>query len=89
MKWDIKNVFKNVLVALYYQWLLGVIWKNKYYKEICLSFGLSTALFIFNLFSEGLYWILVSYLRWSLVHYFKQLRQRISRWVVKKEHTTR
>lgn len=55
MKWDIKDVFKNVSVALYYQWLLGFIRKNKYYKEICLSFGLSIALFIFNLFGEGLY----------------------------------
>ena len=32
-------------------------------------FDLSTALFIFNLFGEGLHWILVSYLRWILVHY--------------------
>ncbi len=34
-----------------------------------MSFGLSTAPFIFNLFGEGLHGILVSYLRWILVHY--------------------
>lgn len=69
MKRDIKDAFKNVPVALHHQWLLGFRWKNKYYKETYLSFGLSTAPFIFNLFGEGLHWILLSYLRWALVHY--------------------
>ncbi len=32
-------------------------------------FGLLTARFIFNLFGEGFHWILVSYLRWTFVHY--------------------
>lgn len=32
-------------------------------------FGLLTVPFIFNLFGEGLHWILVSYLGWILVHY--------------------
>ncbi len=34
-----------------------------------MSFGLSTAPFIFNFFGKGLHWILASYLCWILVHY--------------------
>ncbi len=68
-KRDVKDAFRNLPVALQHQWLLGFKWRNKHYKEPCLSFGLSTAPFIFNLFGEGLHWILVSYLRWILVHY--------------------
>lgn len=32
-------------------------------------FSLCTAPFIFNLFSKGLHWLLVSFLRWILCHY--------------------
>ena len=63
LKQDVKDVFRNVPVAPHQQWLLGFMWKGRYYKKTCLLFGLSTASFIFNLFREGLYWILVSYLR--------------------------
>lgn len=62
IKRGIKNAFKNVLVALHYQWLLDFMWKNKYYKETYFLFSLSRALFIFNLFGESLHWILISYL---------------------------
>ncbi len=30
---------------------------------------MATALFIFNLFAEALYWIIASFLRWVLCHY--------------------
>ncbi len=69
LKRDVKDAFRNVPVVPQHQWLLGFKWRNKHYKETCLSFGMSTAPFIFNLFGEGLHWILVSYLRWILVHY--------------------
>ncbi len=69
LKQDVKDAFRNVPVAPHQQWLLGFMWEGRYYKETYLSFGLSTAPFIFNLFGEGLHWILVSYLRWILVHY--------------------
>lgn len=69
MKRDIKDAFRNISVAPHHQWLLVFTWRNKYYKETCLLLGLSTAPFIFNLFGKGLYWILVSHLRWTLVHY--------------------
>lgn len=63
IKRDVKDAFGNVPVAPQHQWLLDFRWTNKFYKETCLSFGLVTALFIFNLFEEGLHWILASYLR--------------------------
>lgn len=69
LKRDVKDAFRSVPVTPYQQWLLGFMWKGKYYKQIYLSFALSTAPFIFNLFGEGLHWILVSYLRWALVYY--------------------
>lgn len=36
---------------------------------MCLLFSFLTASVIFNLFSKGLHWILISYLGWVLVHY--------------------
>ncbi len=60
---DVKDTFRNILVAPHYQWLLGFRWCRKFYKEKCLSFGLATAPFIFNLFAEALHWIIVSFLR--------------------------
>lgn len=55
LKRDIKDAFKTILVALYYQWLLGFMWKNRYYKETYLSFGLATARFLFNFFAKSLH----------------------------------
>ncbi len=69
LKRDVKDAFKNVPVASHQQWLLGFMWEERYYKETCLSFGLSTTPFIFNFFGKSLHWVLVSYLRWILVHY--------------------
>ena len=66
---DVKDTFKNILVAPHHQWLLGFRWCRKFYKETCLSFGLATALFIFNLFAKALQWIIVSFLRWVICHY--------------------
>lgn len=69
LKRDVKDAFRNVPVAPQHQWLLGFSWKGKFYKETCLSFGLCTAPFIFNLFGEGLHWLLVSFLSWILCRY--------------------
>lgn len=69
IKRNMKHAFRNMLVALHHQWLLGFIWKKRYYKEIYLLFGLTTALFIFKFFGKSLHWILVFFLYWVLVHY--------------------
>ena len=58
MKRDIREAFRMVPIASYQQWLLGFSWDGQYYYETCLSFGLRTAPFIFNLFTEALQWIL-------------------------------
>lgn len=58
LKRDVKDAFRNVPVAPQHQWLLGFKWGEKFYKETCLSFGLATAPFIFNLFAEALHWII-------------------------------
>jgi hypothetical protein len=71
LKRDIKNAFRNISIAFHNQWLLSFSWKNKYYKEICLLFELSTASFIFNLFVEDLDWILIFFLQWKLRHYLE------------------
>ena len=63
LKRDVKDVFRNVPVAPQHQWLLGFRWGEKFYKEMCLLFGLATAPFIFNLFAEALHWIIACYLR--------------------------
>lgn len=38
--------------------LLGFHWNHTVYSENCLPFGLRTAPFLFNLFAEGLHWML-------------------------------
>ena len=58
IKRDIKEAFRIVPVASHQQWLLSFSWNGQHYCETCLSFGLRTAPFIFNLFAEALYWIL-------------------------------
>ena len=58
VKRDIKDAFRMVLVAPHQQWLLGFQWNGVYYMETCLPFGLRSAPFLFNLFGEGLEWLL-------------------------------
>jgi reverse transcriptase-like protein len=70
MKRDLKDAFRNIPVALQMQWLLGFQWENVFYIERCLPFGLATAPFLFNLFAEGLHWILQSWLQWDLLDHY-------------------
>ena len=64
---SLQRIFNTV--AHYIQWLLGFLWRGRYYQEICLPFGLCTAPFIFNLFAEAFHWILELDLYWSVDHY--------------------
>jgi hypothetical protein len=67
---DIKDAFRNIPVAPADRPLLALSWDSKIYIECCLPFGLATAPFIFNLFAEGLNWLLTAYLPVaSIVHY--------------------
>ncbi len=69
LKRDVKDAFRNVSIASQHQWLLGFRWGGKFYKETCLSFGLATAPFIFNLIAKALYLLIASFLQWVLCHY--------------------
>ena len=70
VKRDIKDAFRNVPVAPHNQWLLGFEWNGQHYKEAALPFGLATAPFLFNLFAEGLHWILATFLCWQRLHHY-------------------
>lgn len=72
-KHDLKDAFRTIAVAPSQYWLLGFFWLGIWYTETCLSFGLRTAPFIFNLFAEAFHWILLSsapaWWKLQLVHY--------------------
>ena len=70
IKRDIKDAFRNVLVAVQHQWLLGFEWDGTFYKETCLPFGLATAPTIFNLFADAFEWMLRFYLQWDLTAHY-------------------
>ena len=70
IKRDIKDAFRNIPIAPADRPLVAFSWEDKTYVECCLPFGLTTAPFIFNLFAEGLNWLLSAYLPLaSIVHY--------------------
>ncbi|ODA75794.1 hypothetical protein RJ55_08682 [Drechmeria coniospora] len=60
VKRDIKDAFRIVPIAQSQRPLLAFTWENKSYLECCLPFGLSTAPFLFDLFSEGIHWLLLA-----------------------------
>jgi hypothetical protein len=60
MKRDIRDAFRIVPIAVPHRHLLGFSWRNTFYQECALPFGLRTAPVLFNLFAEALHWILLS-----------------------------
>jgi len=60
VKRDIKDAFRNIPVAVNLRRLLAFEWQGHFYTESCLPFGLRTAPILFNLFAEGLHWVLQS-----------------------------
>ena len=69
-KVDLKSAFRMVPVHGEDWELLGLYWKQAFYVDTCLPFGLRSAPFLFNQFAEALQWILKSNygFRW-LIHY--------------------
>ena len=55
LKYNLKNAFQNILVAITNQRLLGFKWEKIIYTKYCLPFSLATAPFFFNLFIKALY----------------------------------
>ena len=69
-KIDIKSAFCTLPVRVEDRELLGICWRQKYYVDCCLPFGLRSALFIFNQYAEALEWILChNYLIPNIIHY--------------------
>ena len=57
-KVDLKSAFRMVPVRRQDWELLGMKWKEAYYVDTCLPFGLRLAPYLFNQFAEALQWIL-------------------------------
>ena len=56
-----KNAFRLCPVRKEDWHLLGIRWRNRYYVDKCLPFGLRSAPYLFNLVAEALEWILMHY----------------------------
>lgn len=57
-KVDIKSAFRIIPVRQEDRELLGIHWRNKFYIDRCLPFGLRSAPFLFNKFAHALEWML-------------------------------
>ena len=68
-KHDLKDAFRMIPLSPFDYWLFLFEWEGKLYVDIFLPFGLRTSPFIFNLFSEGLHWILKWLFDRQLIHY--------------------
>ena len=69
-KIDPKNAFRLIPVHPNDWNLLGICWRNKFYMDTCLPFGLLSAPFIFNQLSVAIHWILQhKYSVSHLLHY--------------------
>jgi len=69
-KIDLKNAFCLIPVQQSDWNLLGIHWKDKYYIDTCLPFGLCSAPFLFNKLADAIHWILQhQYEVHHLLHY--------------------
>ena len=67
---DVESAYRNVPVHPLDCYLLGMKWRNLYYVDLTLPFGLCSAPFIFNAIADMMEWILVhSYHISALLHY--------------------
>ena len=63
MKRDFESAFRHIPISRQDTPLLGFCWKENYYAECFVPFGLCTAPYIFNLFAEVFHWVLVNQLK--------------------------
>ena len=57
-KVDLKSAFRMVPVCRNDWELLGMKWREAYFVDTCLPFGLRSAPYLFNQFAEALQWLL-------------------------------
>ena len=69
-KFDVESAYRKVPVHPLDRYLLGMKWRNQYYVDLTLPFGLRSAPFIFNAIADSVEWILMhSYQISALLHY--------------------
>lgn len=68
-KLDLKDAFRHIPVRQADWHLLGCTWGKQLYYNVVLVFGAKSAPYIFNLFAEGLHWIIQRHIPASLRHY--------------------
>ena len=57
-KFDVEAAYRNIAVHPGYRYLLGLKWRDHYYVDLALPFGLRSAPFIFNSVADMVEWIL-------------------------------
>ncbi len=69
-KFDVESAYRNVAMRPDERFLFGMRWRNTFFVDLALPFGLRSAPFIFNSIAEMVEWILKSnYLIKYLLHY--------------------
>ena len=69
-KFDVEAAYRNIAVHPSDRYLLGLQWRNQFYIDLALPFGLRSAPHIFNSLAEIVEWILVhNYQIPDLLHY--------------------
>lgn len=68
-KLDLRDAFRHIPVRPADWHYLGFTWLDRLWYDIVLSFGLSSAPYIFNLFAEALHWIISRHIPAFLRHY--------------------
>lgn len=69
IKLDLEQAFRHIPIRPADWPLLGYEWRGQLYYELFLMFGLRSAPYIFNLFSEALHWILDHHIPARIRHY--------------------
>lgn len=69
IKLDLEQAFRHIPIRPSDWPLLGYSWEGSFYYELFLMFGLRSAPYIFNLFSEALHWILQHHIPARIRHY--------------------
>ena len=57
-KFDVESAYRNIAVHPVDRYLLGLKWRDRYYVDLALPFGLRSAPFIFNSVADMVEWIL-------------------------------
>jgi len=68
-KLDLKDAYRHIPVRSPDWNLLGFHWRGQFFYPVVLMFGGKSAPYIFNLFAEGLHWIIQRHIPAAIRHY--------------------